>query len=100
MPNAAPAREVILSIDQGTTNTKAVLVDSDGQVVAVGTAPVGVTSTAAGWVEQGAEMIWASVLEALAAGSAINLESSASPCRPSASRWSAGGPRPDARSVR
>ena len=33
---------MILSIDQGTTNTKAVLVDEDGQVPGPGSAPVGV----------------------------------------------------------
>jgi glycerol kinase len=59
---------VIVSIDQGTTNTKAVLVDRDGQVVAVGSAPVGVTSPAPGWVEQSADAIWASVLGAVADG--------------------------------
>ena len=57
-----------MSIDQGTTNTKAVLVDRAGQVVAVGSAPVGVTSPAPGWVEQSAEVIWTSVLAALADG--------------------------------
>ena len=68
MPNAAPAREVVVSIDQGTTNTKAVLVDRAGRVVAVGSAPVGVTSPAPGWVEQSADVIWASVLAAVADG--------------------------------
>ena len=102
MPDAAPAREVIVSIDQGTTNTKAVLVDRDGQVVAVGSAPVGVTSPAPGWVEQSAEVIWASVLAALADGLGDQTwnDRRASPCRPSASRSSAGRPRPDGHSVR
>jgi glycerol kinase len=59
---------VIVSIDQGTTNTKAVLVDRAGLVVAVGSAPVGVSSPAPGWVEQSADVIWASVLAAVADG--------------------------------
>ena len=47
MPNQ-PGSRVIVSIDQGTTNTKAVLVDRGRQVVGVGSAPVGVTSPAPG----------------------------------------------------
>ena len=35
----------ILAIDQGTTNSKAVLVDDAGDVRAVGSAPVGVESS-------------------------------------------------------
>jgi glycerol kinase len=61
---------VVLAIDQGTTNTKAVWVTARGQVVATGSAPVGVSSPRAGWVEQDADRIWASVLAAVeAAGS-------------------------------
>ena len=60
-PEVAP---LVLALDQGTTNTKAVLVSPAGQVVAVGSAPVGVSSPRPGWVEQDAGRIWASVLEA------------------------------------
>jgi glycerol kinase len=67
VPSLTPDREVIVSIDQGTTNTKAVLVDRAGRVVASGSAPVGVASPAPGWVEQSAEAIWRSVLAAVAA---------------------------------
>ncbi len=66
-PSFSPARDVIVSIDQGTTNTKAVLVDAFGRVLASGSAPVGVHSPATGWVEQRAELVWTSVLEAVAA---------------------------------
>ncbi len=66
MRSTPPAREVIVSIDQGTTNTKAVLVDRAGRVVSSGSAPVGVSSPAPGWVEQSAEVIWSSVLAAVA----------------------------------
>ena len=57
---------VIVSIDQGTTNTKAVAVDQDGRVRATGSAPVGVSFPQPGWVEQDAELIWDSVRSAVA----------------------------------
>lgn len=55
----------MLSIDQGTTNTKAVLVSETGKVLANGSAPVRLSLPAAGWVEQDAEDIWCSVLRAV-----------------------------------
>ena len=61
---AGPA--VIVSIDQGTTNTKAVAVDQDGRVRATGSAPVRVSFPQPGWVEQDAELIWVSVQSAVA----------------------------------
>ena len=63
-PQAGPP--VIVSIDQGTTNTKAVAVDQDGRVRALGSAPVGVSFPQSGWVEQDAELIWDSVRSAVA----------------------------------
>jgi glycerol kinase len=57
--------QMILAIDQGTTNTKAVLVDEHGNVRAVGSAPVGVMSPRPGWVEQDPGRIWTSVLTAV-----------------------------------
>lgn len=57
-------KPAVLSIDQGTTNTKAVLVTTTGQVSGVGSAPVGVTTPRPGWVEQDAERIWSSVMTA------------------------------------
>jgi glycerol kinase len=59
--------EAVLAIDQGTTNSKAVLVGAYGQVVAAGSAPVGVSSPQPGWVEQDAGRIWSSVRDAVAA---------------------------------
>ena len=64
---ATSSGQVILAIDQGTTNSKAALVREDGRLVASGTARVGVSSPHPGWVEQDAERIWTSVLEAMAA---------------------------------
>ena len=58
---------MILSIDQGTTNTKAIVVDPTGQLVAHGAAPVSISSPQPGWIEQDAEEIWRSVLAAVAA---------------------------------
>ncbi|HEU5484000.1 MAG TPA: FGGY family carbohydrate kinase [Microlunatus sp.] len=55
----------ILAIDQGTTNSKAVLVDTAGAVRAVGSVPVRVSHPRPGWVEQDAEQLWRSVLEAV-----------------------------------
>ena len=64
---ATSTGEVILAIDQGTTNSKAALISADGCCVSSGTARVGVSSPRPGWVEQNAERIWTSVLEAMAA---------------------------------
>ncbi|WP_112310494.1 FGGY family carbohydrate kinase [Pseudogemmobacter bohemicus] len=57
----------ILAIDQGTTNSKAILVSETGEVLARGSAPVGISHPQPGWVEQDPLRIWASVEEAIAA---------------------------------
>jgi glycerol kinase len=57
----------LLAIDQGTSSTKAVLVDEAGQIVARGSAPVSCRFPRPGWVEQDPEEIWQSVLSAVAA---------------------------------
>jgi glycerol kinase len=56
---------VILAIDQGTTNTKAVLVDSEGAVRARASRPVPIAFPQPGWVEQSASALWDSVVEAV-----------------------------------
>ena len=58
---------VVLAVDQGTTNSKAVLVTEDGRVVARGAAPVPIEHPRSGWVQQDAEAIWQSVRGAIAA---------------------------------
>jgi glycerol kinase len=58
--------ELILAIDQGTTNSKAALITPEGQIVSGGSAPVGISSPRPGWVEQDADRLWSSVLEAVA----------------------------------
>lgn len=57
----------ILAIDQGTTNSKAVLVSETGDVVAKGSAAVGISYPQPGWVEQDPRRIFASVCEAIEA---------------------------------
>ena len=57
---------VVLALDQGTTNTKAMLVDpASGAVVAAASRPVGVTFPAYGRVEQDADQLWAATLAAV-----------------------------------
>jgi len=51
----------ILSIDQGTTNTKALLIDASGQVVYRASAPMTVSCPQPGWIEQDAGVLWRSV---------------------------------------
>lgn len=59
------SRPLILAVDQGTTNTKAIAVDAAGQVVARASASLRVTYPQASWVEQDASAIWQSVLDCL-----------------------------------
>lgn len=57
----------ILAIDQGTTNSKAVLVSDTGEILSRGSCPVGLAHPHPDWVEQDPLRIWASVQEAIAA---------------------------------
>ncbi|MBB4008437.1 FGGY family carbohydrate kinase [Allorhizobium taibaishanense] len=57
----------ILAIDQGTTNSKAILVSPDGAILSRGSSAVGISYPQPGWVEQDPNRIWASVQEAIAA---------------------------------
>ena len=56
----------ILAIDQGTTNSKAVLVSTTGEILSRGSSPVGIEHPQPGWVEQSPLRIWQSVQEAIA----------------------------------
>lgn len=63
---AVRAPEVVLAIDQGTTNSKALLVEATtGRVVMVASRPVGITFPGPGQVEQDAEDIWSATLGAV-----------------------------------
>lgn len=59
--------QAILAIDQGTTNSKAVLVSTSGEILSRGSSPAGIQHPQPGWVEQSPLRIWDSVLEAIAA---------------------------------
>ena len=54
----------ILAIDQGTTNTKALLVDREGAVVHRASAPLRLIHPQCDFVEQDPLLIWQSVLDA------------------------------------
>lgn len=104
MTSAAPSpmgdgSPVVLVVDQGTTNTKALLVEQGGAVVATSSRAVPVTFPQHAWVEQDADAIWAATAEAaravlagnehrMLAGLALSTQ------RESAVAWSASTGRP------
>ena len=55
----------ILAIDQGTTNTKALVVDPSGTVLARGSQPTAISYPQPGWVEQDALEVWRCTREAI-----------------------------------
>jgi len=55
----------LLAIDQGTTNSKALLVDDAGQIVARASAPLDIRYPRPAWVEQDPLAIWGSVRQAM-----------------------------------
>lgn len=61
------ARRVILAIDEGTTNSKAVLVDQSGTILASESAPVAIEHPRSGWVQQDATTIWRATQAAISA---------------------------------
>ncbi len=56
----------VIAIDQGTTNTKAVLVDASGKVVSKASASLTSRYPRPGWAEQSATDIWKSVQSVIA----------------------------------
>lgn len=56
--------DYLLAIDQGTTNTKALLINGAGEIVARASASLSQRYPQPGWVEQDPRAIWASVSEA------------------------------------
>jgi len=60
------AKGFILAIDQGTTNTKALLVDATGEPVFRVSAPVPLIHSRQGFVEQDPMLLWNSVVRATA----------------------------------
>ena len=55
---------LVLAIDQGTSSTKALLVDSRGEIVGRAQTPVSLATPEPGWVQQDGEEIWTSVRRA------------------------------------
>jgi glycerol kinase len=53
---------LVLAIDQGTTNTKAILVNNRGHILARASAPLKSVYPRPGWAEQSADAIWDSVV--------------------------------------
>lgn len=51
-------REIVLCLDQGTTNTKAVAINADGQIVAQASEQTDLTFPRAGWAESDAVALW------------------------------------------
>jgi glycerol kinase len=56
-------QQAILSIDQGTSSSRALLFNRDGKVLAVAQQELDCVYPEQGWVEQDAELIWLSVLK-------------------------------------
>ncbi|WP_319532599.1 FGGY-family carbohydrate kinase [uncultured Cohaesibacter sp.] len=57
--------KAILAIDEGTTNSKAILVVESGEIISRGSCPVETRHPQSGWVEQDADAIWTSTLSAI-----------------------------------
>jgi glycerol kinase len=55
----------VLAIDQGTTNTKVILLDAQSAVVARSERPMSIRFPQPGWVEQDAAALWQTVEEAV-----------------------------------
>jgi len=60
------ASRYVIAVDQGTTNTKAVLMDKQGRVHHRASKPVSISFPKAGWVEQDATEIWQTTKAVLA----------------------------------
>jgi len=54
-------RELVLAIDQGTSNTKAIAMDGEGTIVARAAVPMQIAYPQPGWVEQDPIAIWRAV---------------------------------------
>lgn len=53
----SPDKEIVIALDEGTTNAKAVALDSRGQVVAKCSRPLTIQTPREGWVEQSGEQL-------------------------------------------
>lgn len=57
--------DLVLAIDQGTTSSRALLIDSRGHVSSAGSCPVSIHSPQPAWVEQDADELWESVVTSI-----------------------------------
>ncbi|SFD17397.1 FGGY family carbohydrate kinase [Tropicimonas isoalkanivorans] len=55
----------VLAIDEGTTNSKAILVLESGEIVGRGSHPVETRHPQSGWVDQDAKQVWTSTVAAI-----------------------------------
>jgi glycerol kinase len=55
------AKDFLLAIDQGTSNTKAIAIDREGRIVARASVPMEIAFPQPGWVEQNPLAIWKAV---------------------------------------
>lgn len=62
----ATRKEFIIALDEGTTNAKAVVLDSRGQVVVKFSQPLAIQTPREGWVEQSGEVLVDASLEVIA----------------------------------
>jgi glycerol kinase len=53
----ATRKEFIIALDEGTTNAKAVVLDSRGKVVVKFSQPLAIQTPREGWVEQSGEVL-------------------------------------------
>lgn len=59
-------KDIIIALDEGTTNAKAVAFDGNGQVVASVSRALNIETPREGWVEQSAELLLAASLDVIA----------------------------------
>jgi glycerol kinase len=59
------AEQLILAIDQGTTNTKAIILNAEAEVIARAAAPMQISFPHPAWVEQDPIEIWESVKQVI-----------------------------------
>src|SRR6516165_8776356 len=57
--------KVILALDAGTTNVKAIVVDQQANVLARSSIPLSIDFPKIGWVEQSADAVWDAARQAL-----------------------------------
>ena len=59
------SKDIVIALDEGTTNAKAVALDENGLVVAKASRPLTIQTPREGWVEQSGETLLAASLEVI-----------------------------------